>query len=169
MFLTKKQKTISLIVFSVYFLLLVWLILFKFATCIEDIPHMRNINLIPFSESMIVNGRINYSEMIYNILVFVPSGVYICIFCDKCSWWKKGIMLFGLSLLFEILQYVFAIGGTDITDVINNTLGGIIGIFVFKLISLLFPKKHIMVINIIGIVIEVLALAMIGLLFIANN
>lgn len=33
---------------------------------------MRNINLIPFKEAMILNGKLELSEIIYNILVFVP-------------------------------------------------------------------------------------------------
>ena len=31
------------------------------------------------------------------------------------------------SLLFEAVQFIFAIGASDITDIITNSLGGIIG------------------------------------------
>ena len=31
-----------------------------------------------------------------------------------------------MSLIYEVLQYIFAIGRSDITDVIMNTAGGIV-------------------------------------------
>ena len=89
MFKTKRQKNLSLIVFGIYMFLLIWLILFKFATNINDLDHFRNLNLIPFRESMIVNGKLELSEIIYNIMVFVPLGVYIGIFKQKWSLIKK--------------------------------------------------------------------------------
>ena len=47
-FQSKKEKRITCIVFGIYMFLLCWLVLFKFATNIEEIPHMRGVNLIPF-------------------------------------------------------------------------------------------------------------------------
>ena len=37
-----------------------------------------------------------------------------------------------LSLAAEIVQFVFAIGRTDITDVITNTLGGSLGLALYE-------------------------------------
>ena len=37
-------------------------------------------------------------------------------------------MIFAFSFAVEVIQYVFAIGATDITDVIMNTFGGFIGL-----------------------------------------
>ena len=36
-----------------------------------------------------------------------------------------------LSFVFEIMQFVFAVGATDITDVITNTLGTLIGVGIY--------------------------------------
>ena len=41
---------------------------------------MRSINLIPFGSSAIINGSISLRETLYNILVFIPFGVYVEIF-----------------------------------------------------------------------------------------
>lgn len=60
---SKKQKNITVAVFGIYLFLLVWLILFKFSTNFHELGHMRNINLVPFGESMMVNGKI------YNFIV----------------------------------------------------------------------------------------------------
>ena len=36
--------------------------------------------------------------------------------------------MFAFSLAVEIIQFALAIGVTDITDIITNTLGGFIGL-----------------------------------------
>lgn len=89
MFKTKRQKAMSAIVCGLYIFLLIWLILFKFNINFADLDHMRNINLIPFQESLIVNGRIDLKEIIYNILVFVPLGVYVSMFKSNWPFGKK--------------------------------------------------------------------------------
>lgn len=38
-----------------------------------------------------------------------------------------------MSLAVEIIQFVFAIGVTDITDVITNTFGGFLGLILYDL------------------------------------
>ncbi len=144
MFKTKQQRNLSLVIFGVYMFLLIWLILFKFTTNLKDLSHIRNINFIPFQESMIVNGKLELSEIIYNILVFVPLGVYIGIFKQNWSFIKKIMPCLCLSLLFEILQFTFAIGASDITDIIGNTLGGFIGIAICILLRK-FLKKNLLV------------------------
>lgn len=169
MFCSKAQKRISYVIFAIYLLLLVWLILFKFSISFHDLAHIRNINLIPFGDSAVINGRISFGEILWNILVFIPLGVYICIFKQDWTFVKKAVPCFLLSLLFEIIQYVFAIGASDITDIIGNTLGGITGIAVFALFRRFFREKCITVINSIGLTVEVLAVFMLGILLVANR
>ena len=48
---------------------------------------------------------------------------------------KKISVGFFISLGIEVLQFVLSIGATDITDLIGNTFGGIVGILVFYLFS----------------------------------
>jgi glycopeptide antibiotics resistance protein len=45
---------------------------------------------------------------------------------------KKLFSVFLLSLLVEGLQYILVVGAFDITDIITNTLGGIIGLMIFE-------------------------------------
>jgi len=47
---------------------------------------------------------------------------------------------FLFSLLLEINQFIFGIGATDVTDLITNTFGGIIG-YIFYLIFKPIIKK----------------------------
>ena len=39
------------------------------------------------------------------------------------------------SLIVEVLQFILRVGAFDITDTITNTLGGIIGLMIFKAIE----------------------------------
>lgn len=72
-----KKEYLTITVFTVYMILLVWLILFKFCTSIEQLPRIRSVNLIPYGASMVVNGKIQLTEVIYNVIVFLPLGVYV--------------------------------------------------------------------------------------------
>ena len=142
--------------------------LLKFQFSFADLDHIRNINLIPFSESVIVNGQIDFSEIIQNALAFVPFGVFTYTLWQEKSFLSQIIPIFLTSLGFEVIQFIFAIGATDITDLIANTLGGIIGIGIAFVISKIFKNNWKKYINIIGLVCAVLLSLFILSLLLAN-
>jgi len=86
----------------------------------------RRTNLVPFSELFILT-----SENILNVVIFVPLGIYAGILFEKWLFGKKLFFVFLLGLLVEGLQYILRVGAFDITDIITNTLGGIIGLMIF--------------------------------------
>lgn len=47
---------------------------------------------------------------------------------------------FTTSISIEILQYIFSVGVTDITDVICNTLGAILGAISYLVFNIIFKK-----------------------------
>ena len=108
------------------------------------------------------------SEIINNIIVFVPVGIYICMLKENWSILRKISVGFFISLGIEVLQFILSIGATDITDLIGNTLGGIIGIGVFYLFSKLFKNKTNSIINTLALIATILLLAFISILLIAN-
>lgn len=169
MFKSKLQRNLTCVVFAVYLALLAWLVLFKFAISPGDIVHMRAANLIPFYYDTEVNPLLHLKETGYNVLVFVPLGVYACIFLPHCRLLQKALPAFFLSLLFEVIQYVFAIGATDITDLIANTAGGLAGIGLFYALRALFPKKYLAVVNGVGAAIEICAVMLLGIVIAANR
>lgn len=166
-FRDKRQKMISYVVFAVYLLLLCWLVLFKFASSIEEIPHIRGINLVPFHYDM--ETSVHLKEVIYNIIVFIPAGVCFSAFLPKKGIGLGILITLMLSIVFEILQWIFAIGASDITDVIGNTFGGVIGLFFFFVLGKIVPKHRMKIINAIGLVVEILGIALFVILFIANS
>lgn len=136
-----NQAKLTLGLFTVYLLVLIWVILFKMQFSFNDLPHFRGLNLIPFASPLIVNNRPDYSEIILNMVVFIPFGLYLSMIKHKWSFGAKIIPIAGVSLLFELLQSIFAIGGTDITDLISNTLGGVVGIGLYIVLSRILKEK----------------------------
>ncbi|OOM15786.1 hypothetical protein [Clostridium saccharobutylicum] len=58
-----RQQLLTICLLVMYLLILTWIILFKMQFSIEKSDHLRSINLIPFHESVIVNNRIDLSEI----------------------------------------------------------------------------------------------------------
>jgi glycopeptide antibiotics resistance protein len=115
----------------------------------------RSINLIPFGAMLILNGVPSYNEVIYNALVFVPFGIFMCMLSKKKSFVRMIVPIILTSLLFEVIQYIFAIGASDITDVIANTLGGIAGCGIFFILHKICKENTYKVIHAIALVLEI--------------
>lgn len=63
-----------------------------------------------------------------NLLLFVPLGFILCsMFHVKHRVLKAVAVAACFSLTLEITQYVFALGYSDIDDLIMNTLGALLG------------------------------------------
>ena len=69
---------------------------------------------------------------------------------------------------YEIVQDILAIGGNDITDLIGNTLGGIIGIGLFVVIEKILDKNTVKIINVLATIGTVFIVIFLSLLAIAN-
>ncbi len=160
----KKISKATKIIFSIYCLLLIWLILFKMTFSFSDIlwfQGTRSVNLIPFY-SIRNGGNLQIKEVIMNAVVFVPMGIYLKMF--EIS--SKKVFLVGVvgSFALEFIQILFAIGASDITDLITNTLGTVAGVCLYVLLRKMFSNKQKVdrVINGIAAV----ALALLGILLI---
>ncbi|WP_242066115.1 VanZ family protein [Brevibacillus laterosporus] len=112
-----ENKKLTFVLFIIYVLALIWLVLFKLQFSFDQIDRVRVINMIP------LNGSV-FSEVYNNIRIFVPLGIYICMLKSKWSFMKKLLSIIGFTLAFETIQFVLAIGRSDITDILANTLGG---------------------------------------------
>lgn len=165
-FVKSKKWTVGLLVF--YLIALLWILIFKFSFSIADVPHLRNINLIPFGDSVIVNGTVDYSEMIQNLLAFIPYGLFVHILWEHKPLWQQFIPMVCTSLLVETVQFIFAVGASDITDVITNSLGGIIGVLTAIGFSKVCKKNWVSIINILALIAAVLLTLLIAVLLLAN-
>jgi glycopeptide antibiotics resistance protein len=139
-----KRDTLTIALFVLYLLGLIWLILFKLQFSVPIIEQGRIANLIPFRWA-------NTSEIKNNVLVFVPFGIYSSILKRNWPFAKKLLATVVLTLTLEIIQFAFAIGRTDITDVLSNTLGGIIGIGLHTLLLKFLKGKTNSFVNILAL------------------
>ncbi len=126
------MKSLSKALFASYLFILLWLVLFKFSFNLSLLldAHTRSINLIPFA---FVNGRGNLREILYNCAAFIPLGLLLSVNFKRAAFWRKLAFVSVFSLTAEIAQYVLAIGATDITDLITNTIGGFLGLILYDL------------------------------------
>ena len=55
---TMESKKITKALCIIYLMFLTWIILFKMQFAFQELPDIRSINLIPFKESVMVNGKL---------------------------------------------------------------------------------------------------------------
>ena len=75
-------------------------------------------------------------NVVGNVCVFVPFGAFLPALFAKCQKFFS-VLLFTmeLSLVVEIIQLVTKIGSFDVDDILLNTIGGILGCFVYKILA----------------------------------
>jgi len=128
-------KAFSRGVLALYLVTLIWLVLFKFTFHISRVLnyHHRSLNLVPFAAPSIVDGKVDYGEMILNCIFFIPFGMLLNVNFKKAGFLPKLVFVLVFSVTAECIQYIFAIGAADITDVITNTAGGFLGLKLYNL------------------------------------
>lgn len=122
----RQLESLSKMILALYLLILLWLLLFKFSFdiifVIEE-HQARSLNVIPFT------GQLR--EMIDNLTIFIPFGLLLSVNFKQITFWQKLAIISFFSLTIEIIQFILAIGITDITDVIMNVLGGLVGLVLY--------------------------------------
>ncbi len=161
---TNTGKKLTSVLFIIYLAALLWILVFKLGTRFSYMGN-RKVNLIPFGEPLILNGRIDYGEMILNAIIFIPLGIYVGVLFKRLTFGENVFLFFLVSLMFEGLQYVLKIGAFDITDIITNTVGGVIGLLILKAIEKIFgDSKALKFINIIALIGTVSMIVLLSLL-----
>lgn len=166
----KTQKSIQAdlitkVLLISYLLILIWILLFKFGVQFSYMSE-RNINLSPFREFYTSAENVDPPQIILNILIFFPLGLYVGILFPKLHFFTKTALFFLVSFFIELFQYILKIGAFDITDIINNTLGGILGFLILKFLIIIFgtSSKAQKIVNWLGILGTALMLLLLVLL-----
>ena len=131
---------LTTVLFIIYLIALYWILLLKLGVRFSYMGN-RRVNLIPFSEPLILNGKMDVGEIILNVVIFVPLGIFAGILFERWIFKKQLFFFFLISLIVEGLQFILAVGAFDITDIITNTVGGIIGLMIFKAIEKAFNNR----------------------------
>ncbi|GAF66668.1 hypothetical protein BTS2_3570 [Bacillus sp. TS-2] len=83
----------------------------------------------------------------YNLIMLAPLGVYLSILFQHTKISKVFLIIFLTSLTIEIAQLIlgyfgFVLGrGTNVDDLILNTLGGVIGFILMQFLKRLYVNK----------------------------
>lgn len=142
----KKQENKAIHFVWVYIFLLYIYLTFSVAGIgsIWDIGHydtiirLEEINLLPFQSE----GIMTY---VLNIIMFLPLGFLIPLIWKRYRNPLKIFMIgFGFSLSIELCQ-LFNRRNTDIDDLMMNTLGAVIGYFIWKLTKRLFKNIYLII------------------------
>ena len=102
-------------------------------------------NMVPFKTiKLMQNDRLSEEyrtdNIFGNIVGFIPLGIlFPLLFVGLRRLWRTTLMVFLVSLGFEVTQLVTGIGIFDVDDLILNVTGGIIG---YLLIILFIRKKR---------------------------
>lgn len=111
------------------------------------VPFQGGVNLVPLRESWKLYCyyfKIGFGEAILlnflgNIVMFLPIGLFTALLSDKPRCWKSTLYTFATSLFIEVFQ-LFVSRGTDVDDLLLNTIGGFAGYGLFLLLRNCFPQ-----------------------------
>lgn len=146
---TKRQK-LGWVLFILYLILLAYFLFFS-----EDFgrgSHLREAyayNLIPFKEIRrfivyrhVVGMRSFLVNIVGNIICFMPFGFFLPINSRRGRYWYNVVLFsFLFSLCIETIQLVFKVGSFDVDDMILNTLGGVFGYLLYKLVQAVRARR----------------------------
>ena len=130
----RKRKALSwpqVFVYSIYFTFVASItFLGRSMFCTENTMQMQM--LFSTYYAWLIEGKywVIY-EVIYNIILFIPLGVILK--KHLAASWKAIIMVFLVSIFIEGIQLITGTGLFEICDLIDNSIGGIIGIKIHKL------------------------------------
>jgi len=81
-------------------------------------------------------------DNLLNITLFLPFGFLAGYLFKKTALWKILASATALSTVIEIIQAVFHLGSCSIDDVLNNTLGTLLGWLLYKTERACFARFH---------------------------
>lgn len=158
-----NSKAFTRVVLVIYLIMLVWYWLFRLAltkTAFHEVFTLsyRGISLIPFAKLFIApEYRLAaVREFLLNIAVFAPFGILLSNLRKPGSVLGRVAAGAAAGLVLEALQYLFAIGGSDITDVLAAALGTLLGVVIHAGTGKLMRSKPDTLFNVILLILELL-------------
>ena len=126
------KKTILYFVFATY---LAAVYLFVGMPTLQFMRFELSLTLTPFLPMIA-----DFKNTILNIILFIPLGIMLPLLWKKYDTLRETLFFgFLMSLAIELLQ-ILTYRATDINDLIANTIGAVLGYFVFRIISCIIPS-----------------------------
>ena len=120
-------------------LLVEWVfVLLGIAVIFREPGAERACNLIPLSSYFHISENSYLMEKaainILNVMMFFPVGLLLGLGFKNMTWKRALAIIFGVSLMIELLQLIFKCGLCEVDDVIHNVVGGAIGFLTITII-----------------------------------
>lgn len=75
-------------------------------------------------------------NLLGNIMAFIPFGMILPVMSRRCrSFLFMTFLTFEFSLVVEVIQLIFKVGSFDVDDLLLNTIGGILGFCIFRIVN----------------------------------
>ena len=123
----KLRKLLGVVYIEYLVLLICATIIFRDSTCalgVEFVPFW-NYTYSYFTEDVLL-------ETLLNIVMFIPVGFCTSVFLKRPVLVKIFFVSMILSCFIEVTQYLLERGFCETNDVMNNTVGGVIGYMIYK-------------------------------------
>ena len=149
----KKRKIIRIISRICFIVYMVFLVYFLFLSDGFG-RHMGReyyaFNIIPFQEIKrfvfywdTIGPAMSCINLLGNVVAFMPFGALIrWVLNRKVRWYEATFYTFLFSLFVELIQLFGKVGVFDVDDIILNTLGGLLGFFVYYILLLINRRSE---------------------------
>lgn len=136
----KKIQIISVIMFYLYMLVLIYFLLLSDGFGRTNAYERYQYNLVPFREikrfllywKLIDNPFLVVVNLLGNVIAFMPFGALIRWVINRQVRWYQVMGYTGLlSLSVELLQLITKVGVFDVDDILLNTIGGLLGFWIY--------------------------------------
>lgn len=144
----KKHRIAAGVLFVLYFIVLFYFLFFSEEMGRTYTEREYHYNLVPFKEihrfieyRKILGMRSVMLNIVGNVVAFMPFGTFLPVFVAKGKkFWFTALYSFELSLFVETLQLISKVGSFDVDDLILNTLGGILGYILYRILKYFYKK-----------------------------
>ena len=144
----KEKGKDLLFVNTMMYIYLSFVLYFTLMPIMSSLPFIFNhpydlMNLVPFID--VLNGRGDFiRQVVLNVIMTIPFGFLLPLVKKNVKLLKIIFYTFLLSLSIELLQpLINGVRSSDITDLITNVVGGIIGYVIY----LIFKPLTIRILN----------------------
>lgn len=140
---TTNNQKLGWVLFISYLVLLVYFLFFAESMGRTQTQDDYSYNLELFKEIKrfyVYRHQIGLGAFVLNVFgnvaAFIPCGFFLPIISRRSKKWYNTVLIsFLFSLMVELIQLVSKVGSFDVDDLLLNTLGGVIGFILYKLIQ----------------------------------
>lgn len=140
---TTRNQKLGWMLFISYLVLLVYFLFFAESMGRTQMQSEYSYNLELFKEIKrfyIYRKQLGMGAVVLNLFgnvaAFVPCGFFLPIISRRSRKWYNTLLIsFLFSLSVEIIQLVSKVGSFDVDDMLLNTLGGVIGFVLYRLVQ----------------------------------